>query len=72
MERLHLQIQGMSCGHCVSRVREALSRVAGTEVGPVAVGSAEVGYDPARTTQEQILEAVEDLGFQVTEAGRAA
>jgi copper chaperone len=72
MERLHLQIQGMSCGHCVSRVREALSRMTGVEVGPVAVGSAEVGYDPARTTQEQILQTVEDLGYQVTEAGRAA
>lgn len=72
MEQLHLQIQGMSCGHCVSRVREGLSRVAGVEVGPVAVGSAEVRYDPARTSQSQIVQTVEDLGYEVTGAGRAA
>ncbi|HEX2223660.1 MAG TPA: cation transporter [Thermoanaerobaculia bacterium] len=72
MERLHLQIQGMSCGHCVSRVREGLSRVSGIEVGPVAVGSAELRYDPTRTSQDQIVQTVEDLGYEVTGSGRAA
>lgn len=72
MERLQLRIQGMSCGHCVSRVREGLARVPGVEVGAVEVGRAELRYDPAAVSMDRIRQAVEDLGYEVIEAGRAA
>lgn len=71
MERLHLFIDGMSCGHCVSRIREGLSRLPGVEVGPVSIGSAELRYDPDRTSSGTIQQAVEDLGYAIGASGRA-
>ena len=69
MENLTLQINGMSCGHCVSRVQKALSGLDGVEVKQVDVGSAELSYDPARVAPDRILEAVDRIGFEPQVAG---
>lgn len=69
METLTLQIDGMSCGHCVARVQKALSNLAGVDVKKVEVGSAEMSYDPSRVAPDRILEAVDYLGFQPQVAG---
>ncbi len=69
MENLTLQIEGMSCGHCVSRVEKALSKLEGVDVRNVAVGSAEMSYDPSRVSPDKILEAVDGLGFEPHVAG---
>ena len=65
MEQLELQIDGMSCGHCVSRVQKALTRVEGVHVDQVDVGSARVSYEPDRVSPRRIREAVEEAGFDV-------
>jgi copper chaperone CopZ len=72
MERLNLNITGMSCGHCVSAVTEALTELGGVEVERVVIGSATVAYDPGTTTPDQITQAVEDAGYQAQPAGSAA
>lgn len=64
MEDLRLQIDGMSCGHCVARVQKALSKLDGVAVRNVEVGSAEMSYDPSRVSPGQILEAVDAAGFE--------
>lgn len=69
MEDLTLQIDGMSCGHCVARVKQTLSRLDGVEVRNVEVGSAEMVYDPSRVSPDRILEAVDGLGFEPNVAG---
>lgn len=69
MEDLTLRIDGMSCGHCVTRVQKALSRLDGVEVRNVEVGSAEMGYDPSRVSPGKILEAVDEAGFEPHVAG---
>ena len=69
MERLRLDITGMSCDHCVRAVREALARVDGTEVESVEIGSATVRYDPARTSPDAIASAVSDEGYEAARAG---
>ncbi len=69
MEDLTLQINGMSCGHCVSRVQKALSKLDGVEVRNVGVGSAEMSYDPSRVSPDKILEAVDSAGFEPRVAG---
>ncbi len=61
-----IQIQGMSCGHCVGAVREALQEVEGVEVEAVEIGSARVRYDAERVSREQIAEAVEEAGYAVS------
>jgi len=63
MHHLTLKIDGMSCGHCVARVEKALSRLDGVNVRRVNLGSAEIGYDPARTPFERIREAIDEAGY---------
>ena len=66
---LTLQIDGMSCGHCVARVQKALSKLEGVDVRNVAVGLAEMSYDPSRVSPGQILEAVDAAGYEPRVAG---
>lgn len=68
MERLRLDITGMSCDHCVRAVREALAGVDGAQVESVEIGSATVTYDPARTSPDAIADAVSDEGYAAVRA----
>lgn len=63
MEPLTLQIDGMSCGHCVARVEKTLAKLDGVAVRKVDIGSAEVMYDPSRTPFERIRQALDDAGY---------
>ncbi|MBK8004930.1 MAG: heavy-metal-associated domain-containing protein [Gemmatimonadetes bacterium] len=68
MEALNLSIGGMSCGHCVKAVDQALKAVPGVEVQEVKVGGARVQYDPARTTPSAIAGAVTEAGYEAQPA----
>lgn len=77
MATLELGISGMSCGHCVNAVKNALQELDGVDVRKVEIGSATVDYDPSRSSPAAIQNAVEDAGYQVGAAapvqlGRAA
>lgn len=63
VERLTLEIDGMSCDHCVRAVTEALRRVNGVRVEHVDIGTATVHYDPAKVSVDQITDAVNDEGY---------
>jgi copper ion binding protein len=60
-----LKIAGMSCGHCVMHVTKALKSLEGVEVGDVQIGSATVTFDPAKTSESRIAEAVRKAGYEV-------
>ena len=62
METVTLSISGMTCGHCVTSVREALAAVPGVQVQNVRVGSAEVRLD--RSQSGMVLAAVQDAGYE--------
>lgn len=64
METLELTIEGMTCGHCVSAVRNALAALEGVEVEDVAIGAARVRFEPGVVAPNQIVDAVEDEGYQ--------
>lgn len=64
MKKETIQIEGMSCGHCVQSVRDALE-VLPLTVEDVQIGTATVRYDPAQTNHDTIVEAIEDVGFVV-------
>ena len=68
METKTFQIGGMSCGHCVKAVRDALGELPGVQVQRVDVGTATVQYDPAVAHPEQLADAVRDAGYEVAEA----
>jgi copper chaperone len=57
-----LSIEGMHCGACVMRVKNALAAVAGVEVEGVEVGAATVALD-ASVPAGTVLAAVEAIGF---------
>jgi copper chaperone CopZ len=63
LNALKLSIEGMHCGGCVHRVTNALQGVDGVEVGSVAVGSAQMTFDPNQTSAEEIAAAVTRIGF---------
>lgn len=69
METVTLDIQGMSCDHCVRAVRGALEGVDGARVESVEIGRATVRYDAARTSPEALANAVSDEGYEATRAG---
>ncbi len=74
MEKLELAVSGMSCGHCVGAVKQALDELDGVTVGKVEIGVAEVNYDPAVRKVDDILDAIADAGYQaerVADAGGA-
>ncbi len=63
MEKLNLTIEGMSCEHCLRAVRGRLERTPGVAIERVEIGSATVRYDPAKTTVDDIEEAIADEGY---------
>jgi len=66
---IQLKIEGMTCGHCVMSVKEALTGVPGVE-GPVEVdlktGQARVGGSPDTAA---LIAAVVEEGFSAAVAG---
>ena len=71
MERVTLEVQGMSCGHCVRSVDEALKSVEGVQVEQVTIGSAIVSFDPEKVTMGTLIDAVADAGYDAQEASSA-
>jgi copper chaperone CopZ len=72
MNPITLQIEGMSCGHCVGQVRNAMARLDGVQIHEVKVGEASLSYDPALVSPKEIVEAVQAAGYDVSPAWRAA
>lgn len=64
-----LKIEGMSCGHCVRAVTEALEAVDGVRAAKVDLeaGRAFVEYDEAKTGPEALVGAVMDEGYTAEE-----
>lgn len=62
-----MKIEGMSCNHCVSHVREALIELGGENVEVSLEKKEAVAYLPSSVTDSIIKEAIEDIGYDVTE-----
>jgi copper chaperone len=71
VEKKFLQIQGMSCNHCVARVNKTLAMLPGVIVEDVKVGSARIQYDPEKTSLAQIGGALDEAGYPVAEGAGA-
>ena len=72
MQSARFEIEGMSCGHCVGSIENALRSVPGVEVRSVDVGSAEVAFEPATATKDAVLTAIGGAGFRARETGAVA
>jgi copper chaperone CopZ len=72
MEKLTLAIEGMSCGHCVARVKQTLAAAAGVHVEDVSIGKASLTFDTAATTPDAIAAAVSAAGYPARAASAGA
>jgi copper chaperone len=70
-QTIRLKIEGMHCDACVRRVTQALSAVRGVRVESVTVGSALVVVDPGQVSPQQIVAAVNAIGFTAQPDKRA-
>ncbi len=65
MSETSLKIDGMSCNHCVMRVKKAITLLPGVTEAQVDVGSAKVVYDETKVKKDDIRKAVEGAGYRV-------
>ena len=66
MPRLKLEIEGMSCNHCVRAVQGALESLPGLRVEEVKVGSAVVEIDDPGQL-ERIRSTLEEEGYHLAD-----
>jgi copper chaperone len=65
MESVHLNIEGMTCEHCVRAIDNRLRRTPGVEVERVVVGAVDLRYEPSRISLDEISEVISDEGYTV-------
>ncbi|MFK7986956.1 MAG: heavy-metal-associated domain-containing protein [Sandaracinaceae bacterium] len=66
MAHIELTIEGMSCGHCVKAVEDALSHTPGVTAVEVSLGHARVEGDVERAA---LVAAIEEEDFRVVTSG---
>ena len=66
-----LNIQGMTCNHCVMRVQKALAEVPGVRKAVVTLepGQARVDYDDSPSTADAMAAAVVKAGYGARAVG---
>lgn len=69
MTTITLNIQGMTCGGCVKSVSNVLNELAGVTKAEVSLENhnAVVTFDENAVTVAQLIEAIEDAGFDANE-----
>ncbi len=67
MAETTLRIDGMSCQHCVMRVKKAVGLLPGVSDSQVEVGAARITYDDMRIRKEELKKAVEEAGYRVVD-----
>jgi copper chaperone CopZ len=67
---LELKVEGMTCDGCVRSVERKLSKVAGVESARVNLGTgkATVEYDDSQARADQLIAAVEQIGYHAIQA----
>lgn len=65
MAEVNLTIEGMSCQHCVMRVKKAVDQMPGVSKAEVGVGTARITYDESRIKKEDLEKAVETAGYRI-------
>ncbi|MGM9966355.1 MULTISPECIES: copper chaperone CopZ [unclassified Rummeliibacillus] len=66
-EKIQLNVEGMSCGHCVKAVENGVGSLNGVQNVSVNLekGLVDVDYDNSKVTTENIKEAIEEEGYIV-------
>lgn len=60
-----LNIEGMTCGHCVMHVKKELSKLQHVQVDDVQIGKARIQYDETRVSVMDFAQAIERAGYKL-------
>lgn len=66
MKEIKLNIEGMHCTGCSTRLEKVLNNVDGVEDAKVSLEEkkADIKYDETQVSEKELIEAVEDAGFK--------
>ena len=66
MKEVKLNIEGMHCTGCSTRLEKVLNNVDGVEDARVSLEEkkADIKYDETQVSEKELIEAVEDAGFK--------
>lgn len=65
MKNQTLQVEGMSCNHCVNTIQEALRNIGVSGKVDVESGTVQVEYDESKVDLEKIKHEIEEQGYDV-------
>lgn len=65
MKEITLNVEGMSCNHCVNSVEGALKEAGMSGKVNLAANTVTVEYDETKVTVDQIKETIEEQGYDV-------
>lgn len=67
MEKITLQVQGMTCGHCVKAVENSVGELEGVKGVNVDLKNAKVDveFEAGKVTVDTIKETIDDQGYDV-------
>ena len=68
MQKLILHITGMSCGHCMHAVNQALASTPGIQLESLRMGRAVLSYDEQKTDPAAIEALIADAGYTAVAA----
>lgn len=66
MKEVKLNIEGMHCIGCSTRLEKVLNNVDGVEDAKVSLEEkkADIKYDETQVSEKELIKAVEDAGFK--------
>ncbi|MBT2662433.1 copper chaperone CopZ [Bacillus sp. ISL-45] len=67
MEKVTLNVVGMSCGHCVKAIEGSVGELPGVSNVKVYLesGKVDVKYSPTEVSLDKIKETIDDQGYDV-------
>ena len=65
MKMVQIPVEGMSCAACVARVKKTLTSIGGVSDVEVSLvkRNARVRFDPSRLSPDQLVAAINGLGY---------
>ncbi|MBG9565374.1 copper chaperone CopZ [Brevibacillus agri] len=67
MSTVTLNVQGMSCNHCVNSIEGALNKLEGVQSARVSLADNQVTvtFDESAVSLDKVKETIEDQGYDV-------
>ncbi|HZG58735.1 copper ion binding protein [Paenibacillus sp.] len=66
MKTMTLQVEGMSCQHCVHSIEGALKKLGANGKVDLKRNAVDVAFDETSITVDQVKDAIEEQGYEVS------